>query len=250
MVLRQLVAPRAGGDRSRGVLAAVAEGPPLALRPSGAAPRGVAGARQRRRRVRGLLARAALVLDSPRMRRGTYSIVARDAETGELGVAVHSHWFSVGQLAPWAEPGVGAAAVQSIPDPAAGARALELIRSGASAAGALDQLLEGDTAVAFRQIAVVDAAGRVAVHTGGGCIPHAGDETGEGFSCQANMMTAPTVPAAMAHAFAYGADAPAERLVGALMAAETEGGDIRGRQSAALVVVPAEGEPWRRRVDL
>src|SRR3954464_13875228 len=124
------------------------------------------------------------------MRHGTYSIVARDQVTGELGVAVHSHWFSVGQLVPWVEPGVGAAAVQSVPDPAAGARLLALMRGGAGPADALRQVLAGDEAVAFRQIGMVDGAGVVAVHTGGGCIGHAGDVTGDGFSCHAHM-TAP-----------------------------------------------------------
>jgi len=184
------------------------------------------------------------------MRFGTYSIVARDPGSGELGVAVHSHWFSVGQLVPWVEPGVGAAAIQSVPVPASGARLLELMRGGAAPADALDEVLRDDEAVAFRQIGVVDASGALAVHTGGGCIAHAGDAAGDGFSCQANMMARGTVPAAMAHAFAHSEGPLAERLVGALQAAEAEGGDVRGRQSAALVVAPAEGERWRRSIDL
>ena len=184
------------------------------------------------------------------MRQGTYSIVARDPETGDLGVAVHSHWFSVGQLVPWVEPGVGAAAIQSVPDPASGARLLQLMRGGTAPADALDLVLRDDDAVAFRQIGVVDASGAVAVHTGGGCIPHAGDEVGDGFSCQANMMARDTVPAAMAHAFARSRGPLAERMIAAMEAAEAEGGDVRGRQSAALVVSPAEGERWQRSVDL
>ena len=184
------------------------------------------------------------------MRRGTYSIVARDPATGELGVAVHSHWFSVGQLVPWVEPGVGAAAVQSVPDPGAGARLLELMRGGVAPAAALGEVLDGDEAVAFRQIGVVDASGAVALHTGGGCIPHAGDVTGDGFTCQANMMAAGTVPAAMAHAFERSDGPLAERFIAALEAAEGQGGDVRGRQSAALVIAPAQGERWRRAIDL
>jgi uncharacterized Ntn-hydrolase superfamily protein len=184
------------------------------------------------------------------MRRGTYSIVARDAATGEVGVAVQSHWFSVGQIVPWAEPGVGAVATQSVAEPAFGPRALALLRAGAAAEEALPQVIAGDEAVDFRQVAVVDARGRVAVHTGAGCIPHAGHVTGDGFACQANMMAAATVPAAMARAFESTGGPLAERLVAALVAAEGEGGDVRGRQSAALVVAAPDGEPWRRAIDL
>src|SRR3954468_11295736 len=150
------------------------------------------------------------------MRRGTYSIVARDPATGELGVAVHSHWFSVGQLVPWVEPGAGAAAVQSVPDPEAGARLLELMRGGTAPADALTEVLRGDEAVAFRQIGVVDAAGAVAVHTGGGCIAEAGAFTGDGFSCQANMMARDTVPVAMARAFVRSEEPLAERFIAAM----------------------------------
>src|SRR3954468_22874577 len=184
------------------------------------------------------------------MRRGTYSIVARDPSTGELGVAVHSHWFSVGQLVPWVEPGVGAAAVQSVPDPAAGAGLLALMRGGMAPADALPEVLRVDEAVAFRQIGVVDARGVVALHTGGGCIAEAGDFTGDGFTCQANMMAADTVPAAMARAFERSEGPLAERLIASMDAAEEQGGDVRGRQSAALVIAPAEGEHWQRSIDL
>jgi uncharacterized Ntn-hydrolase superfamily protein len=180
----------------------------------------------------------------------TYSIVARDPATGELGVAVQSHWFSVGQIVPWAQAGVGAIANQSVPEPAFGPRALDLLRSGAGAEDALRQVLKGDEAVDFRQLAVVDSRGAVAVHTGARCIAHAGDVVADGFSCQANMMAAPTVPAAMAAAFESASGPLAERLVAALHGAEGEGGDVRGRQSAALLVVPAEGDPWQRSVDL
>jgi len=185
------------------------------------------------------------------MRHGTYSIVARDRESGELGVAVQSHWFSVGSVVSWAEPGAGAVATQSIADPSYGPRALERLRAGEPASEALPALVAPDALRELRQVAVVDAAGRVAVHTGERCIAHAGHVTGEGFSCQANMMAAPGVPEAMAAAFTDGAGRPlTDRLVAALEAAEAAGGDVRGRQSAALLVVRGDGEPWRRAVDL
>jgi uncharacterized Ntn-hydrolase superfamily protein len=185
------------------------------------------------------------------MRRGTYSIVARDPRTGEIGVAVQSHWFSVGSVVPWARPGVGAVATQSIGEPSYGPGALDLMAAGASAGEALERLLAADPRSRFRQVAVVDAAGRVAVHTGEGCIAFAGDRTGDGFSAQANMMATPEVWPAMARAFNASSDgALARRLLAALRAAEAAGGDARGRQSAAIVVAPAEGEPWRLSVDL
>jgi uncharacterized Ntn-hydrolase superfamily protein len=184
------------------------------------------------------------------MRHGTYSIVAFDPETGELGAAVQSHWFSVGSLCTWARPGVGAVATQSVVEPAFGPHALDRMAEGAGAPDALAGLIAADALGAVRQLGVVDARGGVAVHTGPDCIPCAGDATGPHWTCQANMMARDTVPAAMSEAFA---DAPgdlAERLMVALEAAEAEGGDVRGRQSAALLVVPAEGEPWQTRVDL
>ena len=185
------------------------------------------------------------------MRAGTYSIVARDPETGSLGVAVQSHWFSVGPRVPWALPGVGAVATQSIIEPAYGPRLLSLMRDGSPPADALPRLLRADGLAAVRQVAVVSAAGEVAVHTGEGCIEYAGHRPGDGFCCQANMMAASTVPEAMAEAYERGHGTLAERLLAALDAAEAEGGDVRGRQSAALLVVAAE-EPdaWRREVDL
>jgi uncharacterized Ntn-hydrolase superfamily protein len=169
----------------------------------------------------------------------TYSIVARDPETGELGVAVQSHWFSVGQIVPSAEAGVGAVANQSVPEPSFGPRVLDLLRDGVGAVEALSRVLEGDEGLAFRQLAIVDAVGEIAVHTGEGCIPHAGHAIGDGFSAQANIMAAPTVPAAMADAFRAASGPLAERLLAALVAAEDEGGDMRGRQSAALRVAGA-----------
>jgi len=184
------------------------------------------------------------------VRRGTYSIVARDPNTGELGVAVQSHWFSVGSIVSWAEPGVGAVATQSIAEPAYGPRLLDRLRGGQAPREALDELLAADQQAGFRQVAVVDSEGAVAAHTGAGCIPYAGHREGEGFSVQANMMASPEVWPAMAEAFAGAEGALAHRLLAALDAGEAAGGDVRGRQSAALVVVPAEGERWHRVVEL
>jgi uncharacterized Ntn-hydrolase superfamily protein len=184
------------------------------------------------------------------LRRGTYSIVARDPRTGELGVAVQSHWFGVGQMVPWVGPGVGAVATQSIVEPAYGPRALERLAAGERARPALDALVAEDPQARFRQVAVVDAHGNVANHTGAGCIVHAGHEAGHQFSVQANMMASAEVWPAMARAFEAATGPLSRRLLAALHAAEARGGDARGRQSAALVVAPAEGEPWRRTVDL
>jgi uncharacterized Ntn-hydrolase superfamily protein len=184
------------------------------------------------------------------MRVGTYSIVARDPETGELGAAVQSHWFSVGPLCIWARPGVGAVATQSVVEPAYGPRALDRMADGSSAPNALSELLAADELAAVRQVGVVDAQGGVAVHTGAECIPCAGDARGPYWTCQANMMASDTVPAAMSAAFERSSGDLAERLMLALEAAEGEGGDVRGRQSAAIIVVAAEGEPWQMRVQL
>lgn len=183
-------------------------------------------------------------------RRGTYSIVARDPETGDLGVAVQSHWFSVGSVVSWAEPGVGAVATQSIAEPAYGPRLLERLRSGQGPLPALDELLADDEQSRFRQVAVIDGQGAVAVHTGEGCIPFAGHEEDENFSTQANMMAGPEVWPAMADAFRTATGSLSRRLLAALDAGESAGGDVRGRQSAALVVVPADGEAWERTVEL
>jgi uncharacterized Ntn-hydrolase superfamily protein len=184
------------------------------------------------------------------MRHGTYSIVALDPATGELGAAVQSHWFSVGSLCTWARPGIGAVATQSVVEPAHGPHALDRIADGANAHDALAELIAADPLGAVRQVGVVDAASNVAVHTGPDCIPCAGDALGPHWSCQANMMARDTVPAAMSAAFGNAEGELADRLMAALRAAEGEGGDVRGRQSAAMIVVPAEGEPWRARVDL
>ena len=183
-------------------------------------------------------------------RHGTYSIVARDPETGEVGVAVQSHWFCVGPLCAWVRAGVGAVATQSVVEPAYGPNALGLLADGTGAEQALGELLAADPLAAVRQVAVIDARGGLATHTGADCIPEAGHVAGEHWSCQANMMERTTVPAAMSEAFAAASGPLADRLVAALLAAENEGGDVRGRQSAALKVAPAEGEPWRTTVDL
>jgi uncharacterized Ntn-hydrolase superfamily protein len=184
------------------------------------------------------------------MRRGTYSIVARDPATGELGVAVQSHWFSVGSVVSWAEPGVGAVATQSIAEPAYGPRLLDRLRDGQPPGEALDELLAADEQARFRQVATIDSRGRTGAHTGAGCIRYAGHREGDAFSVQANMMASPEVWPAMAEAFATAEGSLARRLLASLVAGEAAGGDVRGKQSAALVVVPAEGERWHRVVEL
>ena len=183
-------------------------------------------------------------------RPGTYSLVARDPETRELGVAVQSHWFSVGSIVSWAEPGVGAVATQSIADPAYGPRLLERLRVGHAPGDALERLLAADEQARFRQVAVVDAHGVTAAHTGDGCITHAGHLEGEGFSVQANMMATEAVWPTMAESFEAATGPLPRRLLEALDAGEAAGGDVRGRQSAALVVVPARGAPWQRVVEV
>jgi uncharacterized Ntn-hydrolase superfamily protein len=183
----------------------------------------------------------------------TYSIVARDPETGELGVAVQSHWFSVGSTVPWAEAGVGAVATQSFVDPTYGKLGLDLMRAGRAAPEALAGLLAADSASQVRQVAMIDAKGKVSAHTGAKCIAAAGHIMGENFSVQANMMEKDTVWPAMAKAFREAKGDLAERMLAALEAAEAQGGDIRGRQSAALIVVSGKptGRPWAdRRFDL
>ena len=180
----------------------------------------------------------------------TYSIVARDAKTGEFGVAVQSHYFQVGPTVPWAISGVGAVATQSRVNVSYGPLGLELLRSGYTAAQALKALTSGDSQPEIRQCAIVDAAGNVAAHTGSKCIAAAGHQLGDGFSCQANLMERDTVWAAMAEAY-ISTDAPlAERMMAALEAAEAEGGDIRGKQSAAMLVVSGKptGRSWEDRL--
>ena len=184
----------------------------------------------------------------------TYSIVARDPMTGDLAVAVQSHWFSVGTSVSWAEAGVGAIATQSFTNKSFGPRGLALLRSGKSARETLDELLRTDEGRQVRQVAIVDNKGRVATHTGSKCIDFAGDRQGNQFSVQSNMMLTNKVPDAMMQAFDKNANMQLpERLLVALDAAQAMGGDIRGRQSAALLVVRAKAsdKPWTDRlVDL
>ena len=188
--------------------------------------------------------------EGPRRPVHTYSIVARDPVTGDLGVAVQSHWFSVGSAVPWAEPGVGAVATQSFTEPSYGPLGLALMKAGKSAPETLRALLAADGDREVRQVAMVDAQGRAAAHTGAKCIQAAGHEVGEGFTVEANLMDQATVWPAMARAFRSAQGDLADRMLAALRAAQAEGGDIRGRQSAALLIVKgkASGQPWNDRL--
>jgi uncharacterized Ntn-hydrolase superfamily protein len=200
-----------------------------------------------------LLTTLGAVATPPAPRAFTYSIVARDPVTGNFGVAVQSHWFSVGPVVPWAEAGVGAVATQSFARIDYGPLGLELMRSGKSAQEALDSLLATDAQRDVRQVAMVDAAGNAAAWTGPKCIAAAGHQKGAAYSVQANLMDRDTVWPAMARTYEAATGDFADRLLAALEAAEGEGGDIRGRQSAAIVVVrgQATGRPWQDRlVDL
>jgi uncharacterized Ntn-hydrolase superfamily protein len=179
----------------------------------------------------------------------TYSILGRDPETGELGVAVQSQAFNTGAAVPWARPGVGAIATQSFTDRRYGFRGLELLAAGATPQAALDELREPDRLTGFRQVAFMDASGATAQWTGGDCIPCAGNIAGENWCAQGNMLAADAW-IAMGEAFRSATGSLAQRLLAALDAAEAEGGDFRGRGGAGIVVVPAEGEPWERVIDL
>lgn len=180
----------------------------------------------------------------------TFSIVARDPKTGEMGVAAQSHAFCVGSLASWAEAGVGAVATQATVEASYGPKGLELMRLGKSATQALKELIAADSDEAVRQVAMVDTKGEVAVHTGKRCIECAEHKTGEGYSVQANMMLNDNVPSMMAEAFERVRGDLADRMMMALEAAQEAGGDIRGKQSAAMIVVKAQssGKPWVGRV--
>ncbi len=180
----------------------------------------------------------------------TYSIVARDPATGQLGVAVQSHWFQVGPIVPWAKPGVGAIATQSFVKVDYGPEGLRLLAEGKAPEEALESLLAADAQKDVRQVAMIDAQGRVAAWTGPKCIAAAGHQTGANYSVQANLMDKATVWPAMARAFEQSQGDLAERMLAALEAAEAEGGDIRGKQSAALIVVRAQstGKSWEDRV--
>ncbi len=188
----------------------------------------------------------------PRRPVHTFSIVAVDSATGQIGVAVQSHWFSVGSTVVWAEPGVGAVATQSFIEPAYGPRGLALMRSGMPAPLALRALLAGDPDSQVRQVAMIDAQGRVLNHTGSRNTPEAGGHVGRWYAAQANLMRNNTVWGAMSRAFETTHGDLADRLLAALDAAQAEGGDIRGRQSAALIVVSGDRSlpPWSRIFDL
>lgn len=180
----------------------------------------------------------------------TYSIVARDAATGQLGVAVQSHWFSVGSVVPWAEPGMGAVATQALTDPDYGPLGLRLMRGGKTAGQALAALLAADEHPEVRQVGMVDAEGRVANYTGAKAIAEHCEIAGSGYTAQANLMWKPAVCEAMAAAYEASRGDLAERLMAALEAAEAVGGDIRGMQSAALLVVSGDPSlpPWGGRI--
>jgi uncharacterized Ntn-hydrolase superfamily protein len=180
----------------------------------------------------------------------TFSIVARDPASGEMGVAVQSHWFSVGSVVTWAEAGVGAVATQAFVEVSYGPLGLALMRAGKSAPDALASLLATDEQRELRQVAMVDAQGRIVAHTGARCVADAGHEIGEGFSVQANMMACPDVWPAMARAYRETTGDLAERLMAALEAGQSVGGDIRGKQSAAILIVKSvsTGRPWADRV--
>lgn len=202
----------------------------------------------------------------------TFSIVARDPATGQIGVAVQSHWFAVGQIVPWAEAGVGAVATQSFVDPSYGPLGLDLLRSGKSAPQALRALLHGDASCEVRQVAMIDPAGNVATFTGSRDIIAAGGlaggptapvpvdcgsaggtlTAGKDFAVQANLMANDRIWPAMFQAYSTAKGDLADRILAALDAAQSAGGDIRGKQSAALIIVDgkATGRPWERLFDL
>lgn len=183
----------------------------------------------------------------------TYSIVARDPNTGEMGVAVQSHWFSVGSIVSWGEAGVGVIATQSFINPSFGQRGLEMLKQGMTAQEVVDLLIASDEGRDFRQLAIVDAKGNAAAYTGSKCIPEAGHIVGDNYSVQANLMLSNKVWSEMSKAFESSNGPLAERLIAALEAAQNVGGDIRGQQSAAILVVKAKatGKLWEDRyIDL
>lgn len=177
-------------------------------------------------------------------------IVARDPETGQMGVAVQSHWFSVGSLVTWAEAGVGAVATQSLIDVTYGPLGLDLMRAGRRAPQALAALKVADEHPEIRQVAMIDVHGNVSAHTGEKCIPDAGHYIGDNFSVQANLMLNKKVWPAMKEAYESAKGDLADRMLAAMQAAQDVGGDIRGRQSAAILIVKAEstGKPWQDKV--
>lgn len=183
----------------------------------------------------------------------TFSIVAHDSVTGDVGVAVQSHWFSVGNTVSWAEAGVGAVATQSLVNKSFGPRALDMLKAGLSPQQAMDSLIAGDEGRAFRQVAIVDVQGRVAVYTGEKCIADAGHIKGDQYAVQANMMLNDEVWPAMSRAYLNAEGPLAERMAASMQAAQEAGGDIRGQQSAAILVVKgtSTGKEWEdRKIDL
>ena len=180
----------------------------------------------------------------------TFSIVARDPQTGEMGVAVQSHWFSVGSIVAWGEAGVGVVATQSFVNPSFGQRGLELLKTGKTAQEVVDELIASDEGRDVRQLAIVDSKGNSAGYTGAKCISEAGHIVGDNYSVQANMMLNNTVWGEMSKAFENSTGPLAERLVTALESAQNVGGDIRGKQSACLLVVKgqASGNLWEDRL--
>lgn len=180
----------------------------------------------------------------------TYSIVARDPETGEMGVAVQSHWFSVGSVVGWGEAGVGVVATQSFVNPSFGIKGLDLLKSGKSPQEAVDELITSDEGRDLRQLAILDSKGRSASYTGKNCIPEAGNIAKENYSVQANLMLTDKVWGAMSDSFENSKGPLAERLIAALEAAQNAGGDIRGKQSASILIVKGTptGNIWEDRV--
>lgn len=180
----------------------------------------------------------------------TFSIVAYDQQSEQIGVAVQSHWFSVGSIVCWAEPGVGAVATQSLVNVSFGPRALELLKKGTPVQEALQELINSDEGRDFRQLAIIDANGNVATHTGEKCIADAGHIIGKNYSVQANMMLNKKVVPSMSKAFERSSGPLAERMLTALQTAQVAGGDIRGQQSAAILIVRAKstGKIWEDRL--
>jgi len=184
------------------------------------------------------------------IRRVTYSIVAFDPDSGQCGVAVQSNWFSVGGLVTFAEPGVGAVATQANVEVGYGPRGLALMRGGRSAPEALAELIQADPLESERQVAMVDVRGVVVAHTGAACFRHCGQVVGRHHSAQANLMKTGEVWGAMSEAFLGASGTLTDRLLDALDAGEAAGGDLRGRQSAAILAVPASGDAWERVVEV
>ncbi len=171
----------------------------------------------------------------------TFSIVARDTQTGELGIAVQSKFLAVGSVVPWARAGIGAIATQSWANTTYGPGGLELLASGVPASEVLVQLTRNDDGRALRQVGIVGVHGAPATYTGEECFPWAGGHVGEDYTCQGNILVGEETVLAMARTFEETAGALCDRLVAALAAGQAAGGDSRGQQSAALLVVRERG---------